>query len=74
MVVLEAVVSATHLGPLKFWVTENIPPTNKKIEFHICEVEQWANGKLKDIRAYVDRVRILKQLGIVGKGDWEQFS
>ncbi len=72
-VVLEAILRATHLGPLKFWVTEPIPATNKKIEFRVCEVFHWKDGKLKDIEAYLDRGRILKQLGIEAKVDWEQF-
>ncbi len=70
IVVVEAIVSATHMGPLKFWVSEPIPATNKKIEFHVCEVSQWENGKLKDIKAYLDRGQILKQLGIIDKVDW----
>lgn len=73
-VVLEAIVSATHLGPLRFWVTEPIPATNKKIEFQICEVALWKKGKLKDIKAYFDRGIILKQLGVEDKVDWEQFG
>jgi predicted ester cyclase len=72
-VVLEAILRATHLGPLKFWVTESIPATNKKIEFLVCEVFQWKNGKLKDIQAYLDRGHILKQLDLEAKVDWEQF-
>lgn len=74
IVVVDAIVSATLMGPLKFWVTESIPATNKKIEFHICEVSRWKNGKLKDIKAYVDRGQILKQLGIEDRVDWEYFS
>lgn len=74
IVVLEAVVTATHLGTLKFWIPENIPATNKKIEFHICEVFEWEKGKLKDIQAYFDRVQIFKQLGIADHVDWEQLD
>ncbi len=73
-VVLEAIVSATHLGSLKLWVTEPIPATNRKIEFPVCEVFHWENGKLKDLQAYLDRGRIIKQLGIEAKVDWDQFS
>jgi len=73
-VVLEAIVRATHLGPLKLWVTDILPATGKKIEFPICEVEQWKDGKLKNIQAYLDRGRILKQLGILDKVDWEVFN
>jgi predicted ester cyclase len=73
-VVLEAIVSATHLGPLEFWVTEPIQATNKKIRFPICEIFTWKNGKLTDIQAYFDRGHILKQLGLEDKIDWEQFN
>lgn len=73
-VVLEAIVRATHSGPLKFWVTEPVPATYKKIEFHICEISQWSKGKLKEIRAYLDRGQILRQLGVEDRVDWEQFG
>jgi predicted ester cyclase len=73
-VVLEAIVSATHLGSLKLWVTEPIPPTKRKIVFPVCELFHWENGKLKDLQAYLDRGRIMKQLGIEPKVDWDQFS
>ena len=73
-VVLEAILSATHLGSLKLWVIEPIPATNRKIEFPVCEVFHWENGKLKDLQAYLDRGRIIKQLGIEAKVDWDQFS
>ena len=73
-VVLEAKVTATHLGTLKLWVTEPQPPTNRKIEFPICEILLWNNGKLRDIKAFWDRGRVIKQLGIEAKVDWEQFN
>ena len=73
-VVLEAIVRATHLGTLNFWVTEPLPATNRKIEFPICEIFHWKNGKLKKIQAYLDRGRIFKQLGFEDRVDWEQFS
>jgi predicted ester cyclase len=73
-VVLEAIVRATHLGLLNLWVAEPLPATNKKIEFPICEVFQWKDGKLKGIQAYMDFAQIWKQLGIEAEVDWEQFS
>jgi predicted ester cyclase len=73
-VILEAIVRMSHLGPLKFWVTDNLPATGKTIEFPICEVTHWKDGKLINIQAYFDRGRILKQLGIVDKVDWEAFD
>jgi predicted ester cyclase len=72
-VVLEAILHATHLGPLDFWVIESIPATGMKIEFRVLEFFQWDNGKLKDVRAYLDRGQILKQIGCESAVDWEQF-
>jgi predicted ester cyclase len=73
LVVLEAILRATHLGPLDFWVIDSVPATGMKIEFRVCEVFQWDNGRLRDVRAYLDRGQILKQIGCESSVDWEQF-
>lgn len=63
-VVVEAIVRATHAGPLNMWVKHPIPATNKKIEFPYCSVGQYKNGKLVELRTYIDIFNILDQLGI----------
>ena len=63
-VTTEAIVRATHSGPLKMWVKDPVPATKKKIEFPYCSVGHWENGKLQELRIYVNEWLILKQLGI----------
>ena len=69
-VVAESIVRATHTGPLKMWVKEPVPATNRKIEFHICEISLWENGQVKGIRSYVDVADIISQLGVSDSFDW----
>jgi len=71
-VVVEAIVRATHAGPLKMWVKEPVPATNRKIEFHVCEIGLWENGKLKGGRNYVNVADIISQLGVSDSFDWDQ--
>ena len=71
-VVGEAIVRATHTGTLKMWVKEPVPATNRRIEFHVCEIILWENGKLKGIRSYVDVADIISQLGVSDSFDWDQ--
>lgn len=71
-VVVESIVRATHAGPLKMWVKEPVPATNRKIEFHVCEIGLWENGKVKEIRSYVDVADIISQLGASDSFDWEK--
>ena len=66
----EAIVRATHTGPLKLWVTEPVPATGKKIEFPYCSVGRWENGKLQELHVYLNEFLILKQLGISKNIDW----
>lgn len=68
-VTTEAIVHATHTGPLTMWVKEPVPPTNKKIEFPYCSVGRWENGKLQELHIYVNELLILKQLGITDNID-----
>ncbi len=63
-VVIEAIVRATHAGPLKMWVLDPVPATSRRIEFSYCSVGQWEGGKIKALRTYVDRSAILGQLGV----------
>lgn len=73
LVITELIVRATHLGTLKFWVTEPFPATKKKIEFHYCSAGQWENGKLIELRNYVNAATILGQLGVTETIDWNAF-
>ena len=73
MVVTESIVRATHLGPLKFWVLEPLPATGRKIEFHYCGAVEWENGKIKEMRTYVNAATILGQLGVGEYVDWGAF-
>ena len=71
-VVVDAIVRATHAGPLKMWVKEPVPATNRKIEFHVCEIGFWENGKVKGGRNYIDVADIISQLGVSDSFDWEK--
>lgn len=71
-VVAEAIVRATHAGPLRMWVKEPIPATNRRIEFQVCEVAHWENGKLTGLKAYFDVSSIIGQLGLSESFDWNQ--
>lgn len=64
LVVVEATVRATHTGPLKLWVKETLPATNRAIEFPYCSVSEWENGKQVNLRAYVNVSGIVMQLGV----------
>ena len=73
-VAVQAVVRATHSGPLKTWVVEPVPATNKKIEFPYCSVGQWENGKLKKLHVYINVGGIISQLGVKPDNvDWENL-
>ena len=71
-VVVEATVRATHTGPLRMWVTEPVSATNKKIEFAYCSIGYWENGKLRELRQYVDTASIVSQLGVSDHFDWKE--
>jgi predicted ester cyclase len=75
LVVTESIVRATHTGPLETWVSQSVPATNKKIEFPLCNVGEYENGKLKKLRSYgFSPANVLRQLGVIDLADWEQFS
>lgn len=59
-VVLEVIISGTHLGPWR-----GLPPTGRRLEFQVCAVYTFdEEGKLAGERAYYDRASILSQVGL----------
>lgn len=56
--------SGTHDGPLKGPGGREIPPTGKSVEFEICGVMRFENGKVVEVREYGDRLALLAQLGV----------
>ena len=69
-VVIEGIVRMTHKGELKMWVTDPVPATNKKVEFHLCVSQKWENGKIAAYQNYFSPMSILGQLGITDNIAW----
>ncbi len=63
-VVSEFRVWGTHTGPLRTPDGE-IPPTNRKAEWTVCEVWQVRDGKLAGLRNYQDSATLMRQLGLL---------
>ncbi|MEQ1745398.1 MAG: ester cyclase [Saprospiraceae bacterium] len=42
-----------------------VPPTGKIVNFTVCEVQTWENGKVKSIRNYQDSGSLMRQLGLI---------
>jgi steroid delta-isomerase-like uncharacterized protein len=59
VVILECVISGTHLG-----VWRGLPPTGRKIRFPLCAVFTFDGGRLGGERIYYDRATVLRQLGV----------
>lgn len=59
-VMLEVVISGTHLGPWR-----GLPPTGRRLEFPLCAVYTFdGDGKLAGERIYYDRASVLRQVGL----------
>jgi len=63
-VVSELTGVATHTGPLQ---TPNgpIPPTGKTVNFTVCEVWKFRDGKITSLHNYQDSASLMRQLGLI---------
>lgn len=54
----------THTGPL---MTPNgaVPPTGRTVNFNVCEVHAWRDGKLTRLVNYQDALSLMAQLGLL---------
>jgi predicted ester cyclase len=73
-VVIEGIVRMTHTGDLTIWVKDPVPATNKKVEFGLCGIATWKNGKITEYRTYMSPMAILGQLGITDNIAWPASS
>jgi steroid delta-isomerase-like uncharacterized protein len=62
--VTEFVGRGTHEGPLKSPAGE-IPPTGRSVEFNLCEVYEFRDGKIVKGRNHFDSLGLMTQLGVV---------
>jgi ketosteroid isomerase-like protein len=62
--VTEFVGRGTHEGPLKSPAGE-IPPTGRSVEFKLCEVYEFRDGKIVSGHSYFDSLGLMTQLGVV---------
>jgi len=62
-VITEFVARGTHTGTLPTPMGD-IPATGRKMENPVCQIVQWKNGKITDIRDYFDVATLMTQLGI----------
>jgi ketosteroid isomerase-like protein len=62
--VTEFIGRGTHDGPLKSPGGE-IPPTGRSVEFKLCEVYQFRDGKIVSARTHFDSLGLMTQLGVV---------
>ena len=63
-VVSEFVARGTHKGPLVGPGGE-IPATGRSIDYPVCEVWEFKDGKLFRLRNYFDSATLLQQLGVI---------
>ncbi len=61
-------VKGTHKGPLKGPTGEEIPPTNKPLQFQTCSVMKIVNGKITEEHSYYDLLGMMAQLGLEAQG------
>ena len=61
-VVNEFIVRGTHTGPLAT-PAGDLPPTGRSIEYPVCEVWSFRDGKMCSIRNYFDAATLMRQLG-----------
>ncbi len=54
--------TGTHLGPLPMGA---IPPTGKKVQVEGCDVFKIRDGKIVHLRAYLDILTLMAQLGLM---------
>lgn len=61
----ECIYRATHTEPLPMPDGTEVPPTQKKIEVHFCEVWRFAGGKVTSLHSYSDNLTVMGQLGLL---------
>jgi hypothetical protein len=57
--------NGTNLGPLPF-PTGEVPATGRRVELPFCAVARVAEGRIAEIRVYLDQLTMLSQLGLAG--------
>lgn len=63
-VAVEFGAEGTNTGTL---MTPNgaVPPTGRKVQFNVCEIHAWKNGKLTRLVNYQDAMSLMAQLGLL---------
>jgi len=62
-IAVEFVGRGTHTGPLVIG-NETIAPTGRRIELHYCDVHTIREGKIHELRVYVDEGVMFEQLEV----------
>lgn len=62
--VTEFIGRGTHDGPLRSPAGE-VPPTGRSVEFRLCEVYQFRDGKIVSGHTHFDSLGLMTQLGVV---------
>jgi predicted ester cyclase len=62
--VTEFIGRGTHDGPLRSPAGE-IPPTGRSVEFRLCEVYEFRDGKIVSGHTHFDSLGLMTQLGVV---------
>ena len=59
-IISRSILSGTHKGAFA-----GVPPTNKKVSWHSCNIVEVKDGKAIRNRIYADNVSLLRQLGVL---------
>jgi predicted ester cyclase len=62
--VTEFIGRGTHNGPLVSAAGE-VPPTGRSVEFRLCEVYEFRDGKIVSGHTHFDSLGLMAQLGVV---------
>lgn len=65
--VVEAILRGTHTGVMHS-AAGDLPPTERSIELHVCEVFQIKNKKITRHATYYDALGFMQQLGVIPTG------
>lgn len=65
---LEYIGRGTNTGPFPY-SSGQIPPTGRRVEFRVCAVLQFRDGKVASVHYYYDQLSVLQQLGLVPTKD-----
>ncbi len=64
LVHIDGIVKGTHEGPLRGPNGELIPPTHKPVQVPARFTVRVENGKITEIREYLDQLEFFRQLGL----------